>query len=128
MTEEEYFRKNYPDSCYGDKLLSPHWDFFQDGVGFGERQSEKKIEELEGRLKEHESVGNAQFWENVWSWKTKSDQLIKAKDIMKRLVDLSNSSRSLLGGTWHETVREAEDFLKEDSISEHIQRATHNYM
>ena len=37
----------------------------------------------------------------------------KAKEIMKRLVDLSNSSRSLLGGTWHETVREAEDFLNE---------------
>ena len=35
----------------------------------------------------------------------------KAKDIMKRLVDLSNSNRTLLGGTWHETVREAEDFL-----------------
>ena len=47
MTEEEYFRKTYPDSCYGDRPLSPHFDFFQDGVEFGERQSEKKIEELE---------------------------------------------------------------------------------
>lgn len=47
MTEEEYFRKNYPDSCYGDKPLSPHWDFFQDGVEFGERQSESKIAILE---------------------------------------------------------------------------------
>ena len=46
MTEEEFFRKNYPDSCYGDKPLSPHWDFFQDGVEFGERKSEKKIEYL----------------------------------------------------------------------------------
>ena len=46
MTEEEYFRENYPDSCYGDKPLSPHWDFFQDGVEFGERKSEKKIEYL----------------------------------------------------------------------------------
>ena len=53
MSEEEYFRKNYPDSCYGDKPLSPHWDFFQSGVEFGERQSEKKIEELE------EQIGNA---------------------------------------------------------------------
>ena len=35
MTEEEYFRKNYPDFCYGDKPLSPHWDFFQDGAEFG---------------------------------------------------------------------------------------------
>ena len=44
MTEEEYFRENYPDSCYGNKPLSPHWDFFQDGVEFGERKSEKQIE------------------------------------------------------------------------------------
>ena len=51
MTEEEYFRKTYPDFCYGDKPLSPYWDLFQYGVEFGERQSEKKIEELE---KEHE--------------------------------------------------------------------------
>ena len=51
MTEEEYFRKNYPDSCYGDKPLSPYWDFFQDGIEFGERQSEKKIEELKHNKK-----------------------------------------------------------------------------
>jgi hypothetical protein len=48
--------------------------------------------------------------------KAKKKQLIKAKDIMKRLVDLSNSSRSFLGGTWHETVREAENFLKESEV------------
>jgi hypothetical protein len=47
MTEEEYFRKTYPDYCYGDRPLSPHFDFFQFGVEFGEQQSEKKIEELE---------------------------------------------------------------------------------
>ncbi|MBO7716644.1 MAG: hypothetical protein J6S85_23965 [Methanobrevibacter sp.] len=52
MTEEEYFRKNYPDSCYGDRLLSPYWDYFQDGVEFGERQSEKKIEDLEEENKD----------------------------------------------------------------------------
>lgn len=86
MTEEEYFIKNYPDFCYGDKPLSPHWDLFQYGVEFGERQSEKKIEELEGRLKEHESVGDAQFWENVWSWKTKAAQLTKAKEIIQQLI------------------------------------------
>ena len=50
MTEEEYFRKNYPDSCYGDKPLSPHWDFFQSGVEFGERQSEKRIAKLEAQI------------------------------------------------------------------------------
>lgn len=47
MTEEEYFRKNYPDACYGDKPLSPYWDYFQDGVEFGERQSEEKVVDLE---------------------------------------------------------------------------------
>lgn len=46
MTEEEYFRKTYPDSCYGERPLSPYWDFFQDGVEFGERQSENKIADL----------------------------------------------------------------------------------
>lgn len=54
MTEEEYFRKNYPDFCYGDKPLSPYWDLFQDGVEFGERQSEKKIEDLEQKLEQTE--------------------------------------------------------------------------
>lgn len=50
MTEEDYFRKNYPDSCYGDKPLSPHWDFFQEGVEFGERESEEKIAKLERKI------------------------------------------------------------------------------
>lgn len=39
-------------------------------------------------------------------------ELIKAKDIMERLVLLSNSSRSLLGDTWFDTLMEAEQFLK----------------
>ena len=51
MTEEEFFIKNYPDFCYGDKPLSPHWDLFQYGVEFGERESEEKIEELESKIK-----------------------------------------------------------------------------
>ena len=61
MTEEEYFRKNYPDSCYGDKPLSPHWDFFQDGVEFGERESEKKIEELEAQIEKMKCCGNCDW-------------------------------------------------------------------
>ena len=43
-----------------------------------------------------------------------SIQLTKAKDIMKRFVCLSNSSRSLLGDTWFDTLKEAEQFLKEN--------------
>lgn len=58
MTEEEYFRKNYPDSCYGDKLLSPNWDFFQDGVEFGERESEKKIAELKAQIEKMKNCRN----------------------------------------------------------------------
>lgn len=54
MTEEEYFRKNYPNFCHGDRLLSPYWDFFQEGVEFGERESEEKIEELEQKLEQTE--------------------------------------------------------------------------
>ena len=46
MTEEDYFRKTYPDYCYGDKPLSPYWDLFQYGVEFGEQQSENKIADI----------------------------------------------------------------------------------
>ncbi len=63
-----------------------------------------KLDSLEGQTP----------WKDI---KNKSEiigKLTKAREIMKRLVDLSNSSRSLLGNTWHETVREAEDFLKEN--------------
>ena len=61
MTEEEYFRKNYPDACYGNRLLSPYWDLFQDGVEFGERQSEKKIEELEQQVEKMKNCGNCKY-------------------------------------------------------------------
>ena len=44
MKEEEYFSKNYPDACWGDRPLSPYWDYFQSGVEFGERQSAKQIQ------------------------------------------------------------------------------------
>ena len=67
MTEEEYFRKTYPDSCYGDRPLSPHFDFFQDGVEFGERQSEKKIAELEQQIEKMKCCGNCShrhYWGN----------------------------------------------------------------
>ena len=82
MTEEEYFRKNYPESCYGDKSLSPHWDFFQDGVEFGERQSEKKIEELEkenAKLKEQLSIR----FEFEDSWKREKEELEKENAELK---------------------------------------------
>ena len=64
MTEEEYFRKNYPDFCYGDKPLSPYWDLFQYGVEFGERQSEKKIEELKAQIEKMKCCHNCEKYKN----------------------------------------------------------------
>lgn len=46
MTEEEYFRKNYPDYCYGDRLLSPYWDLFQYGAEFGYNKCFEQIKKL----------------------------------------------------------------------------------
>ena len=81
MTEEEFFIKNYPDSCYGDKPLSPHWDFFQDGVEFGERQSEKKIEELKEELAK-KSDTNHQLVEQLAEL---TDELSEAKAIIHKV-------------------------------------------
>ena len=112
MTEEEYFRKNYPDSCYGDKPLSPHWDFFQDGVEFGERQSEKRIEELEqenaelrakvtalenanrAMVKELDDMASngLNIFENVV---TNKEQLTKAKELLEKLLLVSCNSEVL---------------------------------
>ena len=84
MTEEEYFRKTYPDSCYGDRPLSPHWDFFQDGVEFGERQSEEKIEELEKENMEWEKASDK--WKNLYySIKKENEDL---KELVKKLLNL----------------------------------------
>lgn len=78
---------------------------------------EKENAELKERLKEHESIGNAQFWENVWSWKTKSDQLTKAKELLERLLITSCNSDVLnLLPNCSEVLRvrvEAEQFLSE---------------
>ena len=52
MTEEEYFRKNYPDVCWGDRPLSPYWDYFQDGVEFGERQNKEQLDLLSKHILE----------------------------------------------------------------------------
>lgn len=83
MTEEEYFRKHYPDFCYGDKPLSPYWDFFQDGVEFGERQSEKKIEDLENQNRLLGERCNQLL-------KDKGDLTDKVKSLEEQIVDLKD--------------------------------------
>ena len=77
MTEEEYFRKTYPDSCYGDRPLSPHFDFFQDGVEFGERKSEERIAELKEKCQNR--------CDECWEEHIK---LTKAKELLKKWVEL----------------------------------------
>ena len=113
MTEEEYFRKYFPDSCYGDKPLSPHWDYFQYGVEFGERESEKKIEELNHTIatlrQEKDNVSmHANAMEVVA--KTRSDQLTKANELLKRFITLENCTLD------YDDIKEAEQFLKDCEV------------
>jgi uncharacterized protein YcfL len=80
MTEEEYFRKYYPDFCYGDKPLSPHWDFFQEGVEFGERQSEEKIQKIEEERNDYRDK-----YETV-----KNESEVKIADLEKENAELKD--------------------------------------
>jgi predicted RNase H-like nuclease (RuvC/YqgF family) len=98
MTEEEYFRKNYPDSCYGDTPLSPHFDFFQDGVEFGERQSKKRIAELEKENAEQKDevrklkllVSSLVYEINqIWDINEMNDDLRRCAEKIDREVQLS---------------------------------------
>jgi hypothetical protein len=35
MSEEEIFKKKYPEYCCGKALLSPYWDLWEDGAEYG---------------------------------------------------------------------------------------------
>ena len=67
---------------------------------------EKEIVELKEKLN---------FSSQYYRGEEAMRQLVKAKNIMERFVRLSNSSRSLLGDTWFDTLREAEQFISEDN-------------
>ena len=108
MTEEEYFRKNYPNSCYGDKPLSPHWDFFQDGVEFGERQSEKRIEELEKENAELKAVERMALYSRM------SDRLAKAEELLLELYDCIPSS---MADSCKETLQKVALFFKDSEVA-----------
>ena len=76
----------------------------------GKSDLEKENAKLKAKLKEHESIGNAQFWENVWSWKTKADQLTKAKVALRNVIDYLGQFCS----DYPDCVIEAEKILKEE--------------
>lgn len=136
MTEEEYFRKNYPDYCYGERLLSPYWDFFQDGVEFGERQSETKIADIkancdlaiEGRdikikelEKENEELKEKREQDCDSSWyegfncseKERLKQLTKAKELLNEFMRIGKASDEDFEYDYSELIGETEQFLKE---------------
>lgn len=68
--------------------------------------------ELKERLKEHESIGNAQFWENVWSWKTKADQLTKVKELLKEFVH-HYKSKTIYVENMQDLLEQSEQFISE---------------
>ena len=139
MTEEEYFRKNYPDSCYGDRPLSPHWDFFQSGVEFGERQSEKRIANLEQKLKIERSSrialvnkiadlekeitelkGEADSVLDNWCkgddpcphLKKRDEQLTKAKELLKEFVH-HYKAKTIYIENMQDLLEQSDQFLSE---------------
>ena len=67
-----------------NKELKMDAEYYQEHI----EDLEKENAELKERLKEHESIGNAQFWENVWSWKSKAEQLTKAKNLLQKVADI----------------------------------------
>ena len=76
----------------------------------------KENAELKARLKEHESIGNAQFWENVWSWKAKAEQLTEAKEIIKDLLNLPFASNEEVFADVGSHLDKAEQFLKDSEV------------
>ena len=109
MTEEEYFIKNFPDSCYYDKPLSPHWDYFQFGVEFGERESEKKIADLEEKL----ANADYQLEGRDLEIKELQEELTKAKEIIKNLLSAYTSYADSFDDRDNGIISEAEQFLSE---------------
>ncbi len=61
-------------------------------------------------IKQKKNVGDLQFWENVWSWKTKAIHLTKAKEIIKKLMEFAEMDDR----EYEEEYKEAEQFLMEE--------------
>ena len=75
---------------------------------------EKENAELKAKLKEHESIGNSQFWENVWSWKSKADQLTKAKELIKKFMKFyERIARECYSKDFQKTLADTEQFISE---------------
>lgn len=124
MTDEEYFVKNYPDSCYGERPLSPYWDFFQDGVEFGERQSEQKIEELEQENKElKEKYKRLDSLEDFTFETYKGYGEIDVKE----LVRLFESRGYRLDGAYKENIKLQDQLTKVKEIIKGLLSCCRNY-
>ena len=114
MTENEkielfdkWYYENYDELAEGEEGIALREELEQ-AFKSGIEALEKENAELKAKLKEHESIGNAQFWENVWSWKSKSEQLTKAKELLKRFIALENCTLD------YDDIKEAEQFLNSE--------------
>ena len=98
MTEEQIFKKRFPEYCVNEVCLSPYFDLFQIGFEEGEKQNEELKEKLES------SENDKQL--------TKVDEkLIKAKKIIRNLLYVYQLGKNELAIA---RIRaEAEQFLKE---------------
>ena len=126
MTEEEYFRKNFPDFCYGDKPLSPHWDFFQEGVEFGERESEKKIAELEQKLEQTEKdLADYQFnYPTIKELQKENAELKGLKDVAT-LIRANNDTVVTLMQLNNKLVSKSQQLIKAKEL---LKRCYENYI
>ena len=118
MTEEEYFRKHYPDVCYNGKPLSPYWDLFQDGVEFGERQSETKIEELENKIADIKANCDLAIEGRDVKIKELEQELTVEKDLHQEEVNLHLHAEEYIKSLERENAELKEEIDKKQHLAD----------
>lgn len=103
MTEEQIFKKRFPEYCAGEVCLSPYFDLFQIGFEEGENQNEKLQKEntmLKKESENNQDLATIAYMQGASKYKAKLDY---AKTIIQDLLNNSD-----------EYARQrAMDFLKE---------------
>ena len=106
MNEEELFCKLFPEYAVNGKPLSPYFDLFESGY----EQAEKRIAELEkenAELKKQLEMSNKVYNDNLDYSHHIEEQLTKAKELLKRFIELENCTLD------YDDIKEAEQFLKD---------------
>ena len=110
--QEIYGEEDIEEFCHNELSTYPQHDEIMEYFKHL-AELEKENAELKERLKEHETIGNAQFWENVWSWKSKAEQLTKAKEIIRDFISVAIDYIDKEDKNYS-YIAEAEQFLKND--------------